>query len=93
MGPNAQDGSSYLQSIVGALTPFEKKQILLDRSPDGWAYSTQFAQFGFVTEAMVRQALPSDPAIAGQVSAFISRFGTEHVRVQLRYPTHSSAPF
>ena len=93
MGPNSQGASSYLQSIISALTPFEKQQILPDRSPDGWAYSIQFAQFGFVTEAMVRQALPSDPAVASQVSAFVSRFTTEQARVQIQYPTYPVMPF
>jgi hypothetical protein len=78
--------------MVSALTPFENQQILPDRSPDGWAYSIQFAQFGFVTEAMVRQALPSDPAIASQVNAFVSRFRTEQARVQIQSPTHPIAP-
>jgi hypothetical protein len=93
MGPNSQGASSYLQNILSALTPFEKQQILPDRSPDGWAYSIQFAQFGFVTEAMVRQALPSDPAVGSQVSAFVSRFQAESSRVQLQYPTYPMAPF
>jgi hypothetical protein len=77
------------QGIISGLTPFEKQQVLLDHSPDGWAYSTQFAQFSFITEAMVRQALPSDPASAGAVTAFMGRFTAEQARVRLRYPDTS----
>lgn len=77
------------QGIISGLTPFEKQQILLDHSPDGWAYSTQFAQFSFITDAMVRQALPSDPASASAVTAFMGRFTAEQARVRLRYPDYS----
>jgi hypothetical protein len=93
MGPNSASASGYLQGIIGALTPFEKQQVLPDRSPDGWAYSIQLAQFSFITEAMVRQALPSDPAVAGQVGAFVQRFKTEQNRVQIQYPTYPMMPF
>ncbi|HMG55386.1 MAG TPA: DUF4157 domain-containing protein, partial [Kofleriaceae bacterium] len=55
---------SDMQAIISALTPFEKQQVLTDHSPDGWAYSTQFGQFISISEAMVRQALPSDAAAA-----------------------------
>jgi hypothetical protein len=84
---------SDIQAIINNLTSFEKQQVLTDRSPDGWAYSIQFAQFGFINEAMVRQALPSDPAVASQVNAFVTRFKNEQQRVQLRYPTYPIPPF
>jgi hypothetical protein len=69
-----------LQPIIDGLTPREKAVVLGDKSADGWAYSKQFAQFGFITETQVRQALPSEPAAA--VSAFVSRYAAEHQRVQ-----------
>ena len=72
---------SDLQAIIGQLSPFEKQQVLTDHSADGWAYSTQFAQFSFITEAQVRQALPADAAAAGAVSAFIGRYNTEKARI------------
>ena len=46
--------------------------MLADSSPDGWAYSTGFAQFSFITEAQVRAALPTGPAPA--VDAFMARW-------------------
>lgn len=76
-----------LQATISALTPFEKRQVLTDRSPDGWAYSIQFAQFGSITEDMVRQALPTEPASASAVAAFLERYRAERRRVELRYPT------
>jgi hypothetical protein len=75
-----------LQGIIDKLTPFEKSQILLDKSPDGWAYSKQFAQWPFITEAMIRQALPGKPAHAGAVSAFLDRYRAERKAVELKYP-------
>jgi hypothetical protein len=84
---------SDIQAIINRLSAFEKQQVLTDRSPDGWAYSIQFAQFSFITEAQVRQALPSDPVAASQVNAFVTRFTTEQQRVQLRYPTYPTIPF
>jgi hypothetical protein len=69
-----------LQPIIDGLTPPEKAVVLADKSADGWAYSKQFAQFIFITESQVRQALPSEPAAA--VSAFVSRYATEQQRVQ-----------
>jgi len=86
MGPGGQAASTFLQGIVARLTPFEKQQILADRSPDGWAYSIQFAQFGFVTEALVTQALPTDPAAQRAVAAFLARFRAERARVEAAYP-------
>jgi len=69
-----------LQPILDGLTAQDKEIVLGDRSADGWAYSTQFAQFGYITEAQVRRALPSGPAAA--VSAFISRYAAERNRVE-----------
>ncbi len=72
---------SDIQAIINRLSAFEKKQVLADHSPDGWAYSIQFAQFSFITEAMVRQALPSDPVSAAAVIFFIARYNTERQTV------------
>lgn len=83
LSPNrmSRGGSGIkLHSIIDGLTQREKEIVLRDRSADGWAYSTQFAQFRFITEAQVRRALPSEPAAA--VSAFISRYFVERDRVQ-----------
>jgi hypothetical protein len=77
---------SDLNAIIGALTPREKEQVLADSSPDGWPYSTAFAQFGFITEAQVRAALPSDVAHAAAVDAFVARFKAEQQRVQASVP-------
>jgi hypothetical protein len=79
-------GSDY-KAIIAGLTEAEKKQVVSDRSPDGWAYSISFAQFSFIDEATVRAALPSDPAFAGLVAAFLARFNTERRRVSARYPS------
>jgi len=87
MGPGSVGASTYIQTIINKLSEFEKKQVLSDRSPDGWAYSTQFAQFSFITEAMVKQALPSDPSLASAVATFVAKFKTESTRVQRKYPT------
>jgi hypothetical protein len=81
------NSGSDLQAIINGLTEFEKQQVLTDTSPDGWAYSKQFAQFGSITEAEVRQALPIDPTAAAAVNAFLGRYRAERQRVQLRYPT------
>jgi hypothetical protein len=81
------DSGSDLQAIISGLTDFEKQQVLTDVSADGWAYSKQLAQFGFIAEAQVRQALPGDPASAGAVNAFLGRYRAERTRVQMRYPT------
>jgi hypothetical protein len=66
---------SDIQAIINKLTPAEKLQVLSDRSADGWAYSVQFAQFPFITEAMVRQALPdpSTPQLQIAVVSFLVR--------------------
>jgi hypothetical protein len=66
---------SDIQAIINKLTPAEKLQVLSDRSADGWAYSVQFAQFPFITEAMVRQALPdpSTPRLVIAVFNFLVR--------------------
>jgi hypothetical protein len=68
---------------------------LSDRSADGWAYSTQFAQFGSITETMVRQALPaaSDASVAAAVASFLARFKAEERRLKLRYPDPWQVPF
>jgi hypothetical protein len=68
------------QPIISRLSAFEKQQVLTDRSPDGWAYSTQFAQFSFITEAMVRQALPSDASSASRVASFMTKYNSERQR-------------
>jgi hypothetical protein len=81
MGPNSMAAATYLQSIIGKLTPFEKQQVLADRSPDGWAYSTQFAQLDFITAAMVAQALPAEPAQQAAVRAFLERFAAARARL------------
>jgi hypothetical protein len=86
------DSGSDLQAIIKGLTEFEKQQVLTDASPDGWAYSTQFAQFSSINEAQVRQALPADPAAAAAVNAFLGRYRAERQRVQLRYPTPMPFP-
>ena len=78
---------SDIQAIINSLSAFEKQQVLSDHSPDGWAYSTQFAQFGFITEAMVKQALPSEPSFAGAVVTFLARYKAERTQVQIKYPT------
>jgi hypothetical protein len=77
---------SDLNAIIGALTAPEKEQVLADSSPDGWAYSTAFAQFSFITEAQVRAALPSDAGHAAAVDAFVARFKAEQQRVQISVP-------
>jgi hypothetical protein len=69
-----------LQSIIDGLTAVEKAVVLSDKSADGWAYSKQFGQFSFVTEAQVRKALPGEPAAV--VSAFIARYVAEERRTQ-----------
>ncbi|MEP0855601.1 DUF4157 domain-containing protein [Trichocoleus sp. DQ-U1] len=77
---------SDIQAIINKLSTFEKQQVLSDHSPDGWAYSTQFAQFSFITEAMVKQALPSEPSFAGAVAAFLARYKAERTQVEMKYP-------
>ncbi len=74
-------GSDY-EATIRALTDREKQEVLADSSPDGWAYSTAFAQFSFITEAQVRAALPSGPAAS--VDAFMARWRAERRRVELR---------
>jgi hypothetical protein len=78
---------SDIQAIINSLSAFEKQQVLSDHSPDGWAYSTQFAQFSFITEAMVKQALPSEPSFAGAVAAFLARYKAERTQVEMKYPS------
>lgn len=73
-------GGSDIQAIISKLSAFEKQQVLLDRSPDGWAYSAQMARFGAVTEVMVRQALPSDPSLQAAVEAFVGRYNAARTR-------------
>lgn len=81
-----------INSIINRLTPFEKAQVLTDESPDGWAYSNSFAQFISIEAGTVRQALPAEPAHAGAVNGFMSRFQTERERVNIRYPTYYPYP-
>lgn len=78
-------GSDY-KATIAKLTPFEKTQVLQDQSPNGWAYSKQFAQFSFIDEATVQSALPVEPGQADAVKAFMARFKTERRRVQRAYP-------
>ena len=87
------DAGSDLQAIINGLSDFEKRQVLTDASPDGWAYSKQFAQFGSITEAMVQKALPSDPASAGAVAAFLGRYRAERSKVQRATPPIMMPPF
>jgi len=77
---------SDIQAIINKFSAFEKQQVLSDHSLDGWAYSTQFAQFSFITEAMVKQALPSEPSFAGAVAAFLARYKAERTQVEMKYP-------
>jgi hypothetical protein len=88
---------SDIQTIINKLTPAEKLQVLSDRSADGWAYSAQFAQFSFITEATVRQALPnpSTPRLLLAVAGFLGHYTAERARVELRYPQypHYGYPF
>jgi hypothetical protein len=76
-----------LAGIVGRLSEREKQAVLADRSPDGWAYSTQLAQFPSIDEALVRRALPSAPAQAAAVAAFLGRYRAERSRVESENPT------
>ncbi len=86
MGPGGQAALAFLQGIVARLTPFEKQQILADRSADGWAYSVQLAQFSFITEALVARVLPDEPAFRAAVGAFLTRFRAEQARVEADNP-------
>jgi hypothetical protein len=79
-----------LDPIIDGLTEPERAVVLTDKSADGWAYSKQFAQFMFVTEAQVRKALPSEPAAA--VSAFVSRYAAEHQRVEADFRKWTTPP-
>jgi len=81
------DAGSDIQAIINSLTPFEKQQVVMNKSPDGWFYSTQFAQYSFITEAMVKQALPTEPQYAGAVIGFLVLYRMEAKRVQTAYPT------
>jgi hypothetical protein len=78
-----------LAGLVGRLTEPEKQAVAADRSPDGWAYSTQFAQFSSIDEALVRRALPAAPAQAARVDAFLNRYRAERARVETANPTPS----
>jgi hypothetical protein len=82
MGPGGTSGGSYLLKIIDGLTEPEKVRVLTDRSADGWAYSTQFAQFGFVTAATVRRALPTGAPYRAAVAAFMLRYTAERARVE-----------
>lgn len=72
------------QAIIAKLSNAEKMVVLSDRSADGWKYSFQFAQFLFIDEALVRQALPADPALKSAVDAFVARFKAERDNVNAR---------
>jgi hypothetical protein len=88
LNPNrfSRSGSgSDIQAIIKSLTKFERQQVLRDRSPDGWFYSIQFAQFRSITEAIVRQSLPTS-ASAAAIAAFLTRYKDERTRVQSKYP-------
>jgi hypothetical protein len=87
------DAGSDLQPIIVGLSDFEKRQVLTDVSADGWAYSKQFAQFGFITEAMVQEALPADPASTGAVAAFLGRYRIERAKVVASTPPVTMPPF
>jgi hypothetical protein len=78
---------SNIQKIIAGLSEFEKKQVLSDRSADGWAYSVQFAQFSFIDEPTVKSALPSDPSLAGAIGSFLAKYNAERNRVQMANPT------
>lgn len=83
---------SDIEAIITGLSPSEKRLVLTDRSPDGWSYSTQFAQFGFLSEATVARALPDGPEFAAAVAAFLAGYRAERARVETRYPTGVMAP-
>ncbi len=80
MGPNSTAAGTYLKSIISRLTSYEKKQVLTDRSADGWSYSTEFAKWPFVTKKAVEDALPNDPALEPQVAIFLARFEAEKAK-------------
>lgn len=88
MGPGSTNATTFLQTIINNLSESEKLRVLYNRSPDGWYYSTQFAQFSSITEAMVKQALPSDPSYAGLIAGFMWLYNSERKRVQVMYPTY-----
>ncbi len=88
MGPGGMGASTYLQTIINKLTIPEKLQVLADRSADGWAYSTQFAQFGFITEAMVSQALPVPFTPQLAIALFLARYKAERARIHTKYPQY-----
>ncbi len=81
---------SNIQAIVSRMSDFEKQQVLTDHSPDGWAYSAQFGQFS-IAETTVRQALPTDPASAGAVNAFVARYLVEYNRAQAQLQAMSNS--
>jgi hypothetical protein len=86
------NAGSDVQAIISGLSDFEKRQVLTDVSADGWAYSKQFAEFTFITEAQVRQALPADAGSASAVGGFLDRFRAERARVERSYPGVGSFP-
>ena len=76
-----------LVAALGRLNAREQRELLADASPDGWSYSIELAHWTpFVTDTAVRAALPSDPASAAAVTAFIARFKAESARYQAAYP-------
>jgi hypothetical protein len=83
-----------LVAALGRLSDREKRELLADSSPDGWAYSTELAHWApFVTEANVRAALPSTPADTAAVDAFVLRFRAEAARYQAANPMPSPYAF
>jgi hypothetical protein len=77
---------SDAKATVGRLTLPEKMRVLSDRSPDGWSYSHQFAQFVGIDPATVQQALPppTSPGAALSIAAFMARFHAERSRVDAK---------
>ena len=84
---------SDIRAIVRSLTEPEKVELLADSSPDGWAYSIQFAQFGSIDEPLVQSAMPAGAQYATAVAAFMTRYRTERRRVELAYPVPSPYAF
>lgn len=95
MGPGGIAASTYLQTIIKKLTHPEKVVVLADRSADGWTYSTQFAQWVFVTDAMVSQALPVPitPQQRLAVAGFLARFNAERARIRYSVPLYGPYPY
>jgi len=83
-----------LSQALGRLSERERRELLADRSPDGWPYSTHLATWApAVSEAVVRSALPSTPADHAAVEAFVQRFRAEAARLEDAYGTPSPYAF